>query len=146
MTEFPFGEWLKRQRKASGWTQEQLADKVGCSAIAIRKFEAEERRPSEQIVERIAHIFQIPEKELAAFLRFARGDWSTTPEIKTASPWSQTSKRSNLPASLSSFIGREPQIADLTAYLQNPEKRLVTLIGPPGIGKTRLSLETARRT
>lgn len=145
MTEIPFGEWLKRQRKASGWTQEQLADKVGCSAIAIRKFESEERRPSEQIVERLAHIFQIPVKEQAAFLRFARGNWFSSPEIKTASPWYQTGKRSNLPASLSSFIGREQQIADLTTYLQNPQTRLVTLIGPPGIGKTRLSLETARR-
>lgn len=146
MTEIPFGEWLKRQRKASGWTQEQLADKVGCSAIAIRKFESEERRPSEQIVERLAHIFYIPAKEQTAFLRFARGDWSSLPEIKIDSPWSQTGKYSNLPASLSSFIGREQQIADLTAYLQNPQARLVTLIGPPGIGKTRLSLETARNS
>lgn len=145
MTEIPFGEWLKRQRKASGLTQEQLADKVGCSAIAIRKFEAEERRPSEQIANRLAQIFEIPEKEQAAFLRFARGDWSSTPEIKTASPWAQPAKRSTLPSSLSSFIGREKELADLAAYLHNPETRLLTLIGPPGIGKTRLSLQAAQQ-
>jgi predicted ATPase/DNA-binding XRE family transcriptional regulator len=145
VNEIPFGEWLKRQRKAGGLTQEQLADKVGCSAIAIRKFEAEERRPSEQIANRLAQIFEIPEKEQAAFLRFARGNWSSTPEIKTASPWVQTTKRSNLPAALSSFIGREKELTDLAAYLHNPETRLLTLIGPPGIGKTRLSLQAAQQ-
>lgn len=145
MNEIPFGEWLKRQRKASGLTQEQLADKVGCSAIAIRKFEAEERRPSEQIVNRLTQIFEIPENEQAAFLRFARGNWSSTPEIKTASPWAQPVKHSNLPAALSSFIGREKELTDLAAYLQNPETRLLTLIGPPGIGKTRLSLQAAKQ-
>ncbi len=145
MNEIPFGEWLKRQRKAGGLTQEQLADKVGCSAIAIRKFEAEERRPSEQIANRLVQIFEIPEKEQAAFLRFTRGNWSSTPEIKTASPWVQTTKRSNLPAALSSFIGREKELTDLAAYLHNPETRLLTLIGPPGIGKTRLSLQAAQQ-
>lgn len=146
MTEIPFGEWLKRQRKASGWTQGQLADKVDCSTIAIRKFEAEERRPSLQIIERLAHIFHIPADEAAAFVRFARGDWSVSPSIEISSPWTGTKPptRSNLPASLSSFIGREKEVGDLSAYLQNPEIRLVTLIGPPGIGKTRLSLESAR--
>lgn len=144
MSELSFGEWLKRQRGAMGLTQKQLANQVGCSEIALRKIEAEERRPSEQIAERFAHIFQIPAKERAAFQRFARGDWSFTPEVKTASPWAQTQPRSNLPASLSSFIGREKEIADLTTYLENPETRLITLVGPPGIGKTRLSLKTAR--
>lgn len=146
MNEIPFGEWLKRQRKANGWTQEQLADKVGCSAIAIRKFESEERRPSLQIIERFEHVFHIPADEQAVFVRFARGDWSTSPGIETSSPWTDTKPptRSNLPASLSSFIGREKEIDDLSVYLQNPEVRLVTLVGPPGIGKTRLSLESAR--
>ena len=147
MNEIPFGEWLKRRRKASGWTQEGLADRVGCSAIAVRKFEAEERRPSAQIVERLAHLFHIPANEQAAFLRFARGDWSAPPNIATMDPWTETKPRTrtNLPASLSSYIGREKEIDDLIGYLHKSETRLVTLIGPPGIGKTRLSLETARQ-
>ena len=42
-----FGTWLKRRRAALGLTQEQLAQQVGCSTIALRKIEAEERRPSD---------------------------------------------------------------------------------------------------
>jgi len=49
----PFGYWLKRSRKALDLTQAELANQVGCSSETIRKIEAQERRPSAQIVERL---------------------------------------------------------------------------------------------
>ncbi|MDO8755345.1 MAG: hypothetical protein Q7J80_15715, partial [Anaerolineales bacterium] len=42
------------------------------------------------------------------------------------------------------LIARENDIAEIQAYLQKEDIRLLTLIGPPGIGKTRLGIETAR--
>ncbi|TMG94455.1 MAG: hypothetical protein E6H73_07430 [Betaproteobacteria bacterium] len=51
------------------------------------------------------------------------------------------SKRSNLPEPLTSFIGREREIVEIKRLL--PGKRLLTLVGPGGIGKTRLSLQVA---
>lgn len=42
-----------------------------------------------------------------------------------------------LPAELDTFIGREPELAEARSKLQT--NRLVTLIGPPGVGKTRLA-------
>src|SRR5713101_3990445 len=48
---------------------------------------------------------------------------------------------SNLPAQLTSFIGREPEVMAVCTLLQRPDVRLVTLTGTGGIGKTRLSLE-----
>jgi transcriptional regulator with XRE-family HTH domain len=75
----PFGTWLRRKRKALDLTQTELADRVGCSFAAIRKFETEERRPSAQITERLAHIFGVAPHEQDAFLRFARGDWQSAP-------------------------------------------------------------------
>jgi predicted ATPase/transcriptional regulator with XRE-family HTH domain len=142
-----FGDWLKRRRKALDLTQAELADQVGCSAAAIRKIEAEERRPSAQIAERLAEIFNIPPQERTAFLRFARGDWRSAPsEIKAEFPWQVSAKspRSNLPATVTSFVGREQEIVLVREYLLNPAIRLITLMGPPGIGKTRLSIESAR--
>ncbi|MFD4785843.1 BTAD domain-containing putative transcriptional regulator [Streptomyces sp. NPDC058459] len=47
----------------------------------------------------------------------------------------------NLPARLTSFVGREPDIAAIGADLA--ASRLVTLLGPGGAGKTRLSIEAA---
>jgi predicted ATPase len=50
----------------------------------------------------------------------------------------------NLPASPTNFIGRAEELAALTALLQEPETGLVSLTGPGGTGKTRLSLEVGR--
>lgn len=49
----------------------------------------------------------------------------------------------NLPASISSFIGRGDELAQLMALIH--EHRLVTVTGPGGAGKTRLAIEAAER-
>jgi len=142
-----FGNWLRLRRKALDLTQDRLADRVGCSVAMIRKIESEERRPSTQIVAQLAVIFSIPDEEQTAFLRFARGELRSIPsETKEHFPWHTTIKftHTNLPATVTSFIGREQEIMEIRDYLSSPNIRLVTLIGPPGIGKTRLSIELAR--
>jgi predicted ATPase len=52
----------------------------------------------------------------------------------------------NLPAQTTPFIGRMSQIAAIRELLLHSEVRLVTLIGPGGTGKTRLSLQIAQAT
>jgi predicted ATPase/DNA-binding XRE family transcriptional regulator len=143
LVEVTFGEWLSRQRKAAGMTQAQLAVQISCSTSALKKIEAEERRPSMQIVERLAEIFNIPQSERTSFLHYARGDWKYAPsESGAETPWrSNTSMRTNLPASITSFIGREKEQAEIIDLLA--KNRLVTLTGAGGIGKTRLSIEAA---
>src|SRR5919108_1073565 len=146
MEQHSFGYWLKLKRKALDLTREELAKRVGYSAATIRKIEDEERRPSAQIAERLADIFNVADQERTAFLRFARGDLRSAPsQIKESTPWQVSTKlpRSNLPATVTSLVGREQEIADVRDYLQNADVRLVTLVGPPGIGKTRLSIEAA---
>jgi predicted ATPase/class 3 adenylate cyclase len=49
----------------------------------------------------------------------------------------------NLPTQLTPFIGREQEIASVSDLIRNPDVRLVTLTGPGGTGKTRLSLQVA---
>jgi predicted ATPase/DNA-binding XRE family transcriptional regulator len=147
MEEHSFGQWLRLRRKALDLTQDALADRVACSVGTIRKIESEERRPSAQIVERLAEIFEISRDQQSAFLRFARGAVkSAPPESNEAFPWQASAApvHSNLPAAVTSLIGRQQELADLQNYLSRDDLRLVTLIGPPGIGKTRLSMECAR--
>ena len=50
----------------------------------------------------------------------------------------------NFPGTLTPFIGREQEIHQITTFFTDPDTRLVTLIGPGGIGKTRLALQAAR--
>ena len=49
----------------------------------------------------------------------------------------------NLPAQSTVFIGRETELADIRKRLTDPACRLLTLVGPGGIGKTRLAIEAA---
>ncbi|HEX9388942.1 MAG TPA: tetratricopeptide repeat protein, partial [Anaerolineales bacterium] len=94
-----------------------------------------------------AEIFNIPHDERAGFLRFARGDWKSAPVQSGEQPsWRAPTKvvRSNIPATTTSLIAREEEIALIREYLSKDDIRLVTLMGPPGIGKTRLSIEAAR--
>ncbi|HEY7101356.1 MAG TPA: BTAD domain-containing putative transcriptional regulator [Mycobacteriales bacterium] len=50
--------------------------------------------------------------------------------------------RSDLPASVSNFIGRLDELAAVRTLVR--DRRLATLTGPPGVGKTRLALEAGR--
>jgi predicted ATPase len=49
----------------------------------------------------------------------------------------------NLPAQLTPFVGRSAEISQVSIFLADPSIRLLTLIGPGGIGKTRLALAVA---
>ena len=51
-------------------------------------------------------------------------------------------RRGNLPTPTTSFVDRERELTDVVDLLR--EHRLVTLIGPPGVGKSRLALEAIR--
>jgi len=51
----------------------------------------------------------------------------------------------NLPARRTSFVGRVTELNAIDGLLEDPNCRLLTLVGPGGIGKTRLALEAAAR-
>ncbi len=51
--------------------------------------------------------------------------------------------RHNLPAQLTPFVGREEELSEIQSQLKDPDCRLLTLVGPGGIGKTRLALRAA---
>jgi predicted ATPase/DNA-binding XRE family transcriptional regulator len=138
-----FGEWLRQRRRALDLTQEELAQQVGCSAITLRKLEAEERRPSKQIAERLAEVLQVTPDDRADFLRFARGDPFAGPATpKTPDqPEPHETPHHNLPSPLTRFIGREREIGEIKALLGT--ERLVILTGTGGTGKTRLAQQVA---
>jgi transcriptional regulator with XRE-family HTH domain len=69
-----FGQLIRERRNALGLTQAELAQKVGCAAITIRKIEADALRPSTQMAELIAQALDIPEAEQSAFVRLAHAE------------------------------------------------------------------------
>ncbi len=145
-----FGEWLRQRRTELHLTREQFATRVGCSVSALRKIEDGERRPSGQIAELIANCLNIPPSERATFVNVARGESSVerlaSPSKPFASPYGSSASpppRSTLPVVPTPLIGRQRDVAELDQLLRDPDCRLMTLVGPGGIGKTRLAVETA---
>jgi predicted ATPase len=58
-------------------------------------------------------------------------------------PYMARRSRHHLPAQTTTMVGREREIAQISALLRQPDVRLVTLTGPGGTGKTRLSIQVA---
>ncbi|MEZ4621114.1 MAG: helix-turn-helix domain-containing protein [Caldilineaceae bacterium] len=136
--ELSFGRWLRQQRRQLDLTQAELAQQVGCAAVTIRKLEADELHPSKQMAERLALALQVPAAQSADFMAFARATPEDDPLPPPAPP-----RRHNLPLQLAPLIGRTTVVNEVAALLADPTVRLLTLIGPGGIGKTRLALAAA---
>jgi serine/threonine protein kinase/tetratricopeptide (TPR) repeat protein len=51
----------------------------------------------------------------------------------------------NSPPVLTSFVGRADDLVEINKLIQNPGCQLVTMVGPGGIGKTRLAIEAANQ-
>ena len=72
MDEISFGQIVRERRDSLGLTQAELARRVGCATITVRKTEANDIRPSVQIAERLAEALGVPQAEQRALVRLAR--------------------------------------------------------------------------
>lgn len=145
-----FGDWLRQRRESLDLTRAELAHCAGCSVSALRKIEADERRPSRQLGELLAACLEISPEQRTAFLDAARGlqrveQLGSPPGTATRSyPGTPSAGPAwNLPAPVTPLLGREAELATLKQLLADPACRLLTLVGPGGIGKTRLGIELA---
>jgi predicted ATPase/DNA-binding XRE family transcriptional regulator len=136
-----FGRWLRQRRKALDLTQNDLACQVGCAVATIQKIEKDLRRPSKQITERLADVLAISPDERPAFVTFARRTVEPlqTLPVQRSSP----APPANLPVQPTPLAGRVNELAQIAERLADPACRLLTLVGPGGIGKTRLAIQAA---
>ena len=74
-----FGVIVRERRKEMGLTQTELAGRVGCAPVTLRKIEYDALRPSVQIAEHLAVALNIPEAEHLAFIRLARRERDPSP-------------------------------------------------------------------
>ncbi|HEX5840027.1 MAG TPA: NB-ARC domain-containing protein [Anaerolineales bacterium] len=133
--EISFGTWLHKQRRAFDLSQKALAGQVGCAEITLRRIEAGTLKPSKELADILLEKLGIPESDRPEWISFARGVSSYPTSITPSSNEPMT----NLPAALTTFIGREKERADVMKFIA--KNRLVTLTGAGGIGKSRLSVK-----
>ena len=136
-----FGYWLRRRRKALDLTQEALARMVACSRFAIRKIEADERRPSRRLAERLAEKLVVAAEERGAFLAAARSLRAEGLAVDGA-PLAEVAAEAA--GEVAPLVGRANEwgsLVGLLARLTSGAGHVVLLEGEPGIGKSRLMLE-----
>src|SRR5581483_5967753 len=87
----------------------------------------------------VAELRELIENDLALLLteRFETAD------VQRASSFQTPTTHNNLPASPTTFIGRDDELKVLHDLLRREDVRLVTLTGPGGVGKSRLGLHVA---
>ena len=120
------GERLRHLRRRLGLSQEQLARRLGVSFATVNRWESGRTQISAKSLATLA--------ELEAGVA-AGGDGADG----TGAPGDGTA----LPVARSSFVGRERELAELARLL--PQARLITLIGPGGVGKSRLAAQVLGR-
>lgn len=137
-----FGDWVRRRRKALDLTQADLAGRVGCALVTLKKIELDERRPSRPMAERMAQCLELSPAEVSAFLAVAAR--RRAPDVLPQSH-DPIKAHGNLPAPVASLVGREAELAAIIESLGRGGARLLTLTGPVGVGKTRLAIEAGWR-
>jgi transcriptional regulator with XRE-family HTH domain len=132
-----FGGRLKALREAAGFTQEELATIAGLSVHAVSALErGERRRPHVETVRALSAALDLTGPTRDVLLASARPPAHATAVDELSGV--------SLPVPLTVLLGREADVQTLRDWLSDPTARLITLIGPGGVGKTRLALELAR--
>jgi predicted ATPase/DNA-binding XRE family transcriptional regulator len=139
------GHWVKQRRKELDLTQEELALRVHCSMVLIQKIESGERRPSRQIAALLAEHLNVPLDERSEFIRFARERFPVVANSQSIAWRSLRQRFTNLPIQPTPLFGREQAVEKIKQRILSKQARFLTLVGPPGVGKTRLGLEVAIR-
>ena len=154
------GVLLRNHRLQQGLSQEALAALVEPQLSVDTISKNELTRPYSHTLEGICIALQLEERERGVLraARRAQGidlprqqtpratmDWSMrggeAPDRRLVRGQSFDRPHHNLPADVSSFVGREREIIELAGLLGT--HRLVTLAGPGGVRKTRLALRLA---
>jgi predicted ATPase/transcriptional regulator with XRE-family HTH domain len=137
MDETRFGLLLRRLRDNAGLSQEELAERAGLSAQAIGALERGDRRaPRRDTVERLAGALALGGADRAALVAAAQTRRRARPvETRLLPP---------VAAPDDGLIGRAVAFDEVVALIRHAGARLLTIVGPGGVGKTRLGIAVAR--
>ena len=138
-----FGARVRALRLAAALTQAELAEAAGISERSISDLERGLRtHVYPNTARQLARALGVAGDELPAFLVAAHG---SVPVVAAVAEPLPSTHRSRLPQIRSDLVGRDADLAVLIELLRDDATQLVSLVGPGGVGKTRLAVEAARR-
>ena len=139
------GDLLRFLRTRAGLSQRELAARVNYHYGHVNRFEKNLRRPDRSVLlARFVSALGIENEAdwVNRLLELADDPSFVRAKIKVE----QAASEENIyqvPNSLNSIVGRDKESSLLVDVLLQSDVRLVTVVGPPGVGKTRLSLHVA---
>ena len=138
-----FGDHLRRLREAAGLTREELAERAGLTAKGISALERGDRRhPYPATIRAIADALGLDQRQRSALIT-AVPPRSLAPRREADSAVAAGPPQL-WPPDTSPLHGRGEELEVLREQLLQPDVRLVTIVGPGGVGKTRLATTVAR--
>jgi predicted ATPase/DNA-binding XRE family transcriptional regulator len=132
----PFSKLLRRLRRAAHLTQEELAERAGYSPDYVSMLERGLRSPPPLTIDILAKALRLEATDRAALLEAAGAALPSFPEPAPQTPPALAEPTPDL-------IGRDSDEATALDTLRRA--RLVTMVGPGGVGKTRLAARIATR-
>jgi len=136
-----FAEALQRYRRARGLTQAALAERAHISVRAVSDLERGLKHPQRATVRLLTEALGLPSDESHDFEVLAR----SRPVRGASANGGPARHETNLPVQHRRLIGRARDVAGVCQALQSEQSSLVTVVGPGGVGKTRLVLEVASK-
>ena len=123
-----FGQELRRLRRRSCLSQETLAARAGLSPEAVSLLERGRRSPRMTTMRLLAQGLRLPESDRSALFASVNLREPSAP---------------SLPAFADRPIGRDNELRQVAQLIERDDTRLLTLLGPAGVGKTRIAVEYA---
>ncbi len=167
-----FDEWCAVQREQLHMQALDALGRLAASAEHRRDFPAAAEYARRQLAlepwleaahRHLMRAFWVGGRRAAALAQYEecrkvlQKEWGLAPEAETVALYEQirdgqappsladpAALARHFPPRRTSFIGRETELAHVAERLQDPDCRLLTLVGPGGAGKTRLAVEAAQ--
>ncbi len=138
--QLPWYEKLRRERKLHGWSQADVAEKIGSDTKTIRRWESGQTFPSPYFRQKLMVLFEKSADELGLI-----DEHGTNTDVKAFSFPTRWQEDWGEAPQVEYLYGRSGELAKVEQWIMHDHCRVVTVLGIGGIGKTTFATTLAKK-